>query len=1222
MRSKTIDGCCLIALIYTSRCWRRRYRAIINFPNSVISFYQDSMSDRRSLLVQAGDGALALMRFGRRRQSVSVRQAEVQVQVLALPHVLDISAPPPDEELEERQRLRDAAAQSIGLGPALEAPSPIREEAEEEEEAAEELPLFPSSVSQLKKWSTQSATLPKYYPPPSLRIFALAKQWKPRHLLFSASASIPGAHLHLFKGPAPDDRELERLAIGADSVVFVAESSPSNSPDGALIVKVGGQDVGAHRRDWNATDDAGRTVWLLHCPTSAEAQRWISAIKTAIFEQRTQRAGLPAAQADQQHQEPRGDMDVMLEIRRGLHAQSTSSPSSIASYSSPTSPSSAPPTHTYVPSEHRPPRTPTSPTASIAPTTGDSTRSLRSVHSVRSAQTTPAPSHSHPPKTAVAALKGLFSPSAPHSAAPDKHRDKGSNRPRSASAASVGASVRSLRSLSPSVRLSSLSTSTTASVGGGGRPGLTRALSASGPNPHQEDRGSFARMGSLLAGGGGAKKTLPIGEHVGGAQIVGGKGDLERRIVEGERDALPANGNGHAASLSEGAVNGGAVNANANGKRRTLGGLNIGLTLTSLQPPPRGKRWTMQSRPTSSSSRASSHSHAAPTRVDEDGGGSPSTTAGTGSFYAHPHANGSAATAGSFGVPAHPAASSVRLGRDVGEGGSINGHSVHREGSINGTAHREGSLRSSRSRASSVGTHGTGQTQQNGSGSGQGSAGAQGHGGRRWSTLPRRLTPPSAPPPLPPPSAPRIAHPYAAAASPERERPPSRASGRSFGSRSGELALSASPGKMQSTWGRGGKRASGVSVGSQVSIGGTSESSVAGAGVGVGVGGASGAGVGVAAGGRHRVSVPPPPRPAPTGALPPAPGERPASVRSGSSSFRESMAPPSLASSTSLPVQGTGHTKAMSTTSTGTGTGGKASFRESMSLTHRALRLSLMAPKPPPAGVLPPRPDEAPLQEPVQNGGQNGHARKGSGVSVGGRVSINSNGSGAGPAFPPPHGPLPPTPSSAPTAAPAPGHVRNASLKFKHRIRILSAPATPHEHAHANAPPHDPRRTSADSGARLMTIASFLSASTPSTPTSPAPPALAQQPPVDASVNVTPPPPGTPIGEKIIQWHTQNDPSFLQLGAGPPSAASTPVLRSLPALPADPPPPASEGEYAEIVSLSPPPRRGSRQISIKDAPTPTRTPTPEPEPEPHAPPGKLFSLSRHGSVISLGIVTV
>jgi uncharacterized protein (DUF736 family) len=152
------------------------------------------------------------------------------------------------------------------------------------------LPPFPASPGALAPFAALTGSLPKYYPPSSLRIFALAKQWKPRHILLSVPAG-PVSHLHLFKGSNPDDRELERLEINADSVVFVAESLSVAESVVALdapahIVKVAGHDVGARRRDWNSTDDAGRTVWLLHLATPADAQRWISAIKSAIFEQR------------------------------------------------------------------------------------------------------------------------------------------------------------------------------------------------------------------------------------------------------------------------------------------------------------------------------------------------------------------------------------------------------------------------------------------------------------------------------------------------------------------------------------------------------------------------------------------------------------------------------------------------------------------------------------------------------------------------------------------------------------------------------------------------------------------------------------------------------------------------------------------------------------------------------------------------------------------------
>ncbi|KAJ7254339.1 hypothetical protein B0H12DRAFT_558101 [Mycena haematopus] len=328
---------------------------------------------RSSLLVQAGDALSLWSTKGRRKPPQPPP-------VLTIDHVIDISATPPDEELEERQRLRDAAAHSIGLGPLLEAAEAL---ATPEDTAVVLLPPFPASPAALAPHIALAATIPKYYPPSSLRIFALSKQWKPRHLVLSVPTAAGFSHLHLFKGPAPDDRELERLQITADSVVFVAESQSSDPHAPAHVVKVAGADVGARRKDWNPTDDAGRTVWLLHL-SPRDAQRWISAVKSAIFEQRTQRAGLAPStgvSVPPHAHEPRGDMDVMLSMR--MHA----------SHSSSVNDSSTPSTTNNPPL----PPTPTSPSspqgyaASLAPSV--------SSRSVRSVATAPALSPSSPPPT-------------------------------------------------------------------------------------------------------------------------------------------------------------------------------------------------------------------------------------------------------------------------------------------------------------------------------------------------------------------------------------------------------------------------------------------------------------------------------------------------------------------------------------------------------------------------------------------------------------------------------------------------------------------------------------------------------------------------------------------------------------------------------------------------------------------------------------------------------
>ncbi|OBZ68980.1 hypothetical protein A0H81_11082 [Grifola frondosa] len=167
-------------------------------------------------------------------------------------------------------------------------------------------------------------------------MFALARQWKPRLLLLTSSSHV--AHLHLFKGGSTlDECELERLEIGADSVAFVAENDVGGRRG---VVKVGGP------------GSAGEMT--LHLANSAEAQRWIAAIKHAVLSQRrvsrsyrfgstlTQhrsvRAGL-GVMAQTDGVEPRGDLDVMLSMRaQGLFSSPPSSTASAAATPRPVSP--------------------------------------------------------------------------------------------------------------------------------------------------------------------------------------------------------------------------------------------------------------------------------------------------------------------------------------------------------------------------------------------------------------------------------------------------------------------------------------------------------------------------------------------------------------------------------------------------------------------------------------------------------------------------------------------------------------------------------------------------------------------------------------------------------------------------------------------------------------------------------------------------------------------
>ena len=304
----------------------------------------------RGSLVAASD-ALSF-RFGRRKPSIRPPPRQI-----ILPGVIEISAHAQrqDEEVEERNRLREMAAQSIGLGSFMVSQSgESRDENTTDDEDEDPLPAseideiprlgyprnsestpnivsrpphdssfsqmmpapsagrlrsgsmlvrsstttttaiapipsFPSTVSALTLFRQSSGVYPKYYPPSSLRIFALSKNWKNRFLVMSSPATlvtrgqIPAvSYLHLFKSSGPDERELERLEINEESVVFVAEEEVGGRRQ---VIKVGGADVGAMKKEYTH-EEGGYTMWLLQITDQAEAQQWITNIKNAILGQR------------------------------------------------------------------------------------------------------------------------------------------------------------------------------------------------------------------------------------------------------------------------------------------------------------------------------------------------------------------------------------------------------------------------------------------------------------------------------------------------------------------------------------------------------------------------------------------------------------------------------------------------------------------------------------------------------------------------------------------------------------------------------------------------------------------------------------------------------------------------------------------------------------------------------------------------------------------------
>nr|VWO98570.1 Methyltransf_11 domain-containing protein [Ganoderma boninense] len=352
---------------------------------------------RGSLLLSSG---IALPFSRQRSKGKKMRPPPPPTQFL-FSEVIEISAPPPrPPEDEDRDRLRDAAAQSIGLDPVL-------------------LEDHAYTLATIEITLSVKVAVDLAYSAEDGPCIKLARR-NPRYAL---SAAIPGdpirartvdpahfpggeassadvghtirsgeamedprtcpdflafpdvgshvAHLHVFKSDGANERELERVEIGADSWAFVADEEIGGRRGVVRVVGVGGAEM---------------TLSM------ADQSEWINAIKQAVLSERSVRAGLGAMTLSN-GVEPRGDLDVMLSMRaQGIFA--------------------APP-----------PVTTSATMASVAssqsgtisgPAASSPTPSLRSS----------SPQLPRPPSVAVSALRGLFggnrprSPSAPN---PEAH---------------------------------------------------------------------------------------------------------------------------------------------------------------------------------------------------------------------------------------------------------------------------------------------------------------------------------------------------------------------------------------------------------------------------------------------------------------------------------------------------------------------------------------------------------------------------------------------------------------------------------------------------------------------------------------------------------------------------------------------------------------------------------------------------------------------------------
>ncbi|KIM22764.1 hypothetical protein M408DRAFT_28413 [Serendipita vermifera MAFF 305830] len=311
----------------------------------------NSRRNRNSILQTAGDALGFRLNKRKRMSTVSSHGQSPSYSGSLNKHtpsifddvVLEISAngtggfyPPPtvleyaeedSAEREARERLRDAAAQAVGLShattntntnfytaPAVMSSGPHQYKdttsVDQHRPAPAEthsgksrgsmlktttigpiksgLPRYPGTLSSIQTHVQNSAHLLKYHASPSpFLILSRSKQWKTRYIVITSiehkNPRRTEAHLHLFKAGAPDDRELERMRIHTKSIVYVADEEVGGGRQ--FVLKIGGNGVDSSNKD------LGPTSWLLQMHDSTSMQRWIQIVKNAVLLQKAERDG-------------------------------------------------------------------------------------------------------------------------------------------------------------------------------------------------------------------------------------------------------------------------------------------------------------------------------------------------------------------------------------------------------------------------------------------------------------------------------------------------------------------------------------------------------------------------------------------------------------------------------------------------------------------------------------------------------------------------------------------------------------------------------------------------------------------------------------------------------------------------------------------------------------------------------------------------------------------
>ncbi|KIO19710.1 hypothetical protein M407DRAFT_222281 [Tulasnella calospora MUT 4182] len=282
------------------------------------------------------------------------------------------------------------------------------------------IPNYPATLAALSPFATTSSTLMRHYSG-STFFLGKARQWKSRHIVLTSFKPPPKpnapdvepdtqSHLHLFRNFASEEKELERMKIDEDSVVFVVEDDPVTQGR-KNVIRIGGRHAGgggSHSAVGGRTTRLAppsamaslsvmgapamavqmggqldfKVVWLLQCPDSQTMHQWIASVKGALLVQRAERAGLGMSMQSGPGDRLTGDIDVILSLRAQGYMNQPSSPTSPTRYV--TSPVSA---------------------SSVAPPVEDLHQPVTRGGRSRSSTTTNAPS------AAVNALKGLFTSS-------------------------------------------------------------------------------------------------------------------------------------------------------------------------------------------------------------------------------------------------------------------------------------------------------------------------------------------------------------------------------------------------------------------------------------------------------------------------------------------------------------------------------------------------------------------------------------------------------------------------------------------------------------------------------------------------------------------------------------------------------------------------------------------------------------------------------------------